>query len=76
MPKYIGPFDTVDIDGKRYQRGDNVNVSKERIAQLRHNDNLHFESDDPNADLPQNVADVRAAEAPPDEPKAAKKDAA
>lgn len=67
MPKYIGPFDTVEIDGKRYERGANVNVSKERIRQLRFHDNLHFETDDPEAILPPNVADQRLADAAPAE---------
>ena len=76
MPKYLGPFDSVEIDSKSYRRGDNVNVSKERIAQLRANDNLLFETDDPEVAVPPNVADQRLADASsatPDEPSSSTK---
>lgn len=43
MPKYLGPYDVVTIDGKEYQRGDNVQVSKDRLRQLTRGERYLFE---------------------------------
>lgn len=48
MPVYTGPFDVVQVDGKTYRRGDNINASQARLDQLRSNPGggYRFEGDE------------------------------